>query len=90
MIEEINEGETKSFCCFADSNPVPISTRWLNGSQEIYVTHNVAQTCYTFKNVTRYDTGNYTYIAENEIGSDSATMILIVKCKFSSYRKDTL
>lgn len=82
LIEEIHEGETKTLCCFVDSNPIPISTRWLNGSQEIYVTHNVAKTCYTIQSVSRYDQGNYTCIAHNAIGNGSITTLLQFKCKF--------
>ncbi|VDI26505.1 Hypothetical predicted protein [Mytilus galloprovincialis] len=44
LFEEINEGETKNLCCYVDSNTVITSTRWLNGSQEIFITHNVTET----------------------------------------------
>ncbi|CAC5423606.1 unnamed protein product [Mytilus coruscus] len=80
LIEEINEGETKKLCCYVDGNPTPTSTKWLNGSQEILVTHNVAKTCYTIKNVTRYDEGNYTCIAYNAFGNGSITTVLQFKC----------
>lgn len=80
-IVEINEGATKKLCCFVDSNPIPTSTRWLNGSQKILVTHNVNKTCYTIKSVNRYDQGIFTCIAENIIGTGSVTVILIVNCK---------
>ncbi|CAC5423607.1 unnamed protein product [Mytilus coruscus] len=81
LIEEINEGKKKKLCCYVDSNPIPTSTRWLNGSQEILITHNVNKTCYTIKSVNRYDQGNYTCIAENIIGTGSVTTILKVKYK---------
>lgn len=81
LIEEANEWEMKKLCCYVDSNPTPISTRWLNGIKELLVTHNVSYACYTIKNISRYDQGNYTCIAENVIGSGSVTVVLKVKCK---------
>lgn len=81
IIEDKNEGEAKKLCCFVDSNPSPTSTRWLNGSRELLVTHNVAKTCYTIINVTRYDEVNYTCIAHNTIGNGSITTVLRFKCK---------
>ncbi|XP_063417323.1 basigin-like [Mytilus trossulus] len=44
LFEEINEGEKKNICCYVDSNTAITSTRWLNGSQEIFITHNVSET----------------------------------------------
>ncbi|CAC5379145.1 unnamed protein product [Mytilus coruscus] len=84
LIEEIHEGETKKLCCYVDSNTAITSTRWLNGSQEIFVTHNVTETCYTIKNVSRYDQGIYTCTAHNTIGSGSITTVLQVKCEILS------
>lgn len=55
----------------------------MNGSQEILVTHNVAKTCYTIKNVSRYDQGNYTCIAHNAIGNGPFTTVLQFKSKYS-------
>ncbi|XP_052079698.1 hemicentin-1-like [Mytilus californianus] len=88
LIEEINEGKTKTLCCYVDSNPIPISTRWLNGSQEMLVTHNVAKTCYTIKNVSRYDQGNYTCIAHNTIGNGSFTTLLQFKSNYYFKEKE--
>lgn len=82
IFDEIKEGKTKKLCCVVDSSPSPISTRWINGSQQILVTHFVAETCYTINNVSRFDQGNYTCIAENIVGSGSITTVLKVKCKF--------
>lgn len=81
LIEEIHEGEMKKLCCYVDSNTAITSTKWFNGSQEILVTHNVTETCYTFENVSRYDQGLYTCTAENIAGSGSTTTVLQVKCK---------
>lgn len=81
LIEKVNEGEKKTLCCYVDSNPKPTSTRWLNGTKEILVTHNVAKTCYSITNVSIYHTGDYTCIAENVIGNGSVTICLSVKCK---------
>lgn len=81
LIEEINEGEKKELCCFVDSNPTPLSTRWLNGSQEVLVTHAVKKTCYTIKSVTRTDKGNYTCVSENILGIGAVTFVLKVNCK---------
>lgn len=44
MIEEIHEGETKNLCCYVDSNTAITSTRWFNGSQEIFIKHYVTET----------------------------------------------
>lgn len=77
----IREGSKKNLCCKVDSNPAPISTRLVNGSEALFVKHNVQNICYQFDKVNRYDQGNYTCIAENEIGSASTTISLKVKCK---------
>lgn len=82
FIEEMHEGETKKLCCYVDSNTAITSTKWLNRSQEIFVTHNVTETCCTFENVSRYDQGLYTCLAENIVGSGSITTVLQVKCKY--------
>lgn len=74
MIEEINEGENKKLCCNIKSNAS--TTKWLNGSREILVTHNVTESCYTIENASRYDHGNYTCISENIVGSGSVSVIL--------------
>ncbi|CAC5368465.1 unnamed protein product [Mytilus coruscus] len=79
LTEELNEGGKKNICCDVKSNPAPKSTRLMNGSHEIFVERYGKYICYPIERVSRYDTGNYTCIAENEIGSDSATVILIVK-----------
>ncbi|VDI30147.1 Hypothetical predicted protein, partial [Mytilus galloprovincialis] len=76
--DEINEGETKTICCYVVSNPAPSATRLLNGSQEIFVTYQTKQTCYTIKHVSRYDQGNYTCLATNIIGKGSVTISLQV------------
>lgn len=81
LIEEMNEGEQKKLCCNVDSNPIPTSMIWLNGSREILVTHNVNETCYTIKMINRYDQQNYTCIAKNIIVIGSVTVVLIVYCK---------
>lgn len=77
----ISEGSKKNVCCKVDSNPAPVSTRLVNGSKDIFVKHNVQNICYQIDKVSRYDQGNYTCIAENEIGSSSTTIFLKVKCK---------
>lgn len=82
MTEEITEGEKMNICCYVESNPAPQSTRLLNGSQEILIKNNVKDICFLIERVSRYDRGSYTFIAENEIGNGSATMIFNVKCKF--------
>lgn len=85
LVEEINEGAKIKLCCYVDSNPSPTSTRWLHGSLEILVTLNFTETCYSFENVSRYDHGNYTCIAENIIGIGSITTFLKVNCKSITY-----
>lgn len=82
VVEEINEGKKKKLCCYVDSNPAPTSTRWLNRSREILITHNIAKTCYTIQHVTKYDEGDYTCIADNTIGNGSITTFLQIKRKF--------
>ncbi|CAC5391278.1 unnamed protein product [Mytilus coruscus] len=77
--DEINEGEKKNLCCYVDSNPVSITTRLVNGSHGIFVKQKVKHMCFLIEKVSGYDHGNYTYIAENEIESDSVTIILKVK-----------
>lgn len=81
LIDETNEGETKTLCCYADSNPAPTSTRWFNENKEMSVTHNGTETCCTIEKVSRYDSGVYTCIAENIIGIGSLATILKVNCK---------
>lgn len=81
MNDEINEGETKTICCYVVSNPAPSATRLLNRSQEIFVTYRTKQICYTIKHVSRYDQGNYTCLATNIIGKGSVTISLQVNCK---------
>lgn len=81
LFQERHEGKKIELCCYVDSNPTPLSTRWLNGIKELLVTHNVSNACYKIQNVSRYDQGNYTCIAENVIGSGSVTVVLKVKCE---------
>ncbi|XP_071150261.1 cell adhesion molecule Dscam1-like [Mytilus edulis] len=81
-IKEISEGGKTNLCCYVDSNSASVSTRFLNGSRVIFVEHNhdnQNHICYTIEIVSRYDRGNYTCIADNEIGRESTTMSITVK-----------
>ncbi|VDI26504.1 cell adhesion molecule 1 [Mytilus galloprovincialis] len=79
--EEINEGETKKFCCYLDSNQTKTSLRWLKGNKTVLVTQNGNVSCYTIMSVTRHDQEVYTCLAENIIESGSVTVVLKVKYK---------
>lgn len=80
-IQEIIKGTVYTLCCDVDSNPLPTSTRLVNGSQEILVTHNVTETCFILRNVSQYDQGNYTWIAYNIVGNGSVTFVIRVNCE---------
>ncbi|CAG2188166.1 unnamed protein product [Mytilus edulis] len=71
MIEEINEGETKKFCCYLDNKETLTSLKWLKGKKTVLVTLNGNESCYTIMRVTRYDEAIYTCLAENIIASGS-------------------
>lgn len=81
MTVEINEGETKKLCCYVDSNPPSTLVRWYKGNKYILKEQNKSKSCYPIEEVSRYDNGNYTCFADNEIGRDSASIVLKVKCK---------
>ncbi|CAG2188168.1 unnamed protein product [Mytilus edulis] len=89
-IQEIKKGTSHTLCCYVDSNPIPTSTRWMNGSQEILVTHNVTETCFILRNVSQYDQGNYTCIAYNIVGNGSVTIDIQVNSYTSSVKKSLL
>lgn len=81
MFEEINEGETKKFCCYLDSNQTQTFLKWLKGNKTVLVTQNGNVSCYTIMSVTRQDQEVYTCLADDIIESGSVTVVLKVKCK---------
>ncbi|XP_071150264.1 neuronal growth regulator 1-like [Mytilus edulis] len=89
-IQEIIKGTSHTLCCYVDSNPLPTSTRWMNGSQEILVTHYVTETCFILRNVSQFDQGNYTCIAYNIVGNGSVTIVTQVTSNTSSVKKSLL
>lgn len=86
MTVEINEGKKKNLCCNVDSNPPSTLVSWNRGSKTLFAKQNTRNTCYLIEEVSRYDHGNYTCFAENEIGRDSASIVLIVKCKLKTLK----
>lgn len=75
MVEEINEGESKTICCHTP-------TIWIKKrNKTILVEHNVNKSCYLNQHVNRYDEVNYTCIADKTVGSGSVTIVLKIRCK---------
>ncbi|CAC5393277.1 unnamed protein product [Mytilus coruscus] len=66
------EGTNGMICCEVQSNP-PVGFTWLFKNNEKFEKGNVINNCFVFSSFNRNDSGNYTCLAENNIGRSSSS-----------------
>ena len=76
----IVEGSTVILVCTAEGNPTP-HVVWIAPNGTI-LQNRTTDTNLTLANVSRHSSGTYWCNATNELGSDSATAVLDVLCKY--------
>lgn len=70
-------------CCDVQSNP-PVVFTWLLKNNANFEKLNGSNNCFVFTSFNRNDSGNYTCLAENDMGKSISSTELKILCKFDS------